>query len=69
MLNQLFASFSTAKITYIKEKPFLRKLVTLNTLLNQNDVTVVVTFLLELNDLSDKDNTLIIGSPVEHIIT
>ena len=62
--------FSTDQITQIKEKLFLKKLVTSNVLYStKNDSIIVETFLSGSNGLNDEENACIIESTIEYIIT
>ena len=62
--------FSTDQITQIKEKLFLKKLVTSNVLYStKNDSIIVETLLSGSNGLNDEENACIIESTIEYIIT
>ena len=61
--------FSTDQITQIKEKLFLKKLVTSNVLYStKNDSIIVETLLSGSNRLNDEENACIIESTIEYII-
>ena len=61
--------FSTDQITQIKEKLFLKKLVTSNVLYStKNDSIIVETLLSGSNGLNDEENACIIESTIEYII-
>ena len=65
--QQLFPSFSTAQITQIKQKSFLRKpVISKKFYWTKNSGTIVELFLFTLNDLNDNWNALVIESEIEY---
>ena len=67
---EISTSFSTAQITQIKKKTLFDKISNIKrSLLNQNDSIIVETFFFVSNGFSDEENTLIIESIIEYIIT
>ena len=67
---EISTSFSTAQITQIKKKTLFDKISNIKrSLLNQNDSIIVETFFFVSIGFGDEENTLIIESIIEYIIT
>ena len=67
---EISTSFSTVQITQIKKKTLFDKISNIKrSLLNQNDSIIVETFFFVSIGFSDEENTLIIETIIEYIIT